>query len=50
MKKKALLFDLNGTMIDDMKYHIIAWHRILNELGANLSMERVKEEEIRKLQ
>jgi len=44
MKKKALLFDLNGTMIDDMKYHIIAWHRILNELGANLSMERVKEE------
>jgi len=41
---KALLFDLNGTMIDDMGYHIKAWHRILNELGANLSMERVKEE------
>lgn len=41
---KALLFDLNGTMIDDMGYHIKAWYRILNELGANLSMERVKEE------
>lgn len=44
MKKKALLFDLNGTMINDMKYHIVAWHRILNELGANLSLEKVKEE------
>ncbi len=44
MKKKALLFDLNGTMINDMKYHIVAWHRILNELGANLSLERMKEE------
>jgi beta-phosphoglucomutase len=41
---KALLFDLNGTMIDDMGYHIKAWHRILNELGAELSMERVKQE------
>jgi HAD superfamily hydrolase (TIGR01509 family) len=31
-------------MIDDMPFHIKAWHRILNELGANLSIERVKEE------
>lgn len=44
MKQKAFIFDLNGTMIDDMQYHIMAWYRILNELGANLSMERVKEE------
>lgn len=43
-QKKSFLFDLNGTMIDDMQYHIIAWHRILNELGANISMERMKEE------
>ena len=42
--KKAFLFDLNGTMINDMPYHIRAWHRILNELGANISIERVKEE------
>lgn len=41
---KALLFDLNGTMIDDMPYHIRAWHRILNELGAGISLERVKAE------
>jgi len=44
MKYKAFLFDLNGTMIDDMPYHIKAWHRILNELGAGISLEKVKEE------
>ncbi|MES2332359.1 MAG: HAD family phosphatase [Bacteroidota bacterium] len=41
---KAFLFDLNGTMIDDMDFHINAWHEILNGLGANISLERVKEE------
>lgn len=41
---KAFLFDLNGTMIDDMQYHIIAWHHILNDLGADISLERMKEE------
>ena len=40
----AFLFDMNGTMINDMRYHISAWHRILNEFGANISMERMKEE------
>lgn len=41
---KAFLFDLNGTMINDMPYHVRAWHGILNGLGANISMERMKEE------
>lgn len=41
---KAFLFDLNGTMIDDMEYHIIAWQKILNDLGADLSYQQVKEE------
>ena len=44
MSYKAFLFDLNGTMIDDMPYHIKAWYNILNDLGANISMERMKEE------
>lgn len=39
---KAFLFDLNGTMIDDMEYHIKAWHRIFNDLGANITMEEMK--------
>jgi len=44
MKYKAFLFDLNGTMINDMPYHIKAWHRIVNNLGAKLSLEQVKHE------
>ncbi|MFN4285472.1 MAG: HAD family hydrolase [Lacibacter sp.] len=42
--QKAFVFDLNGTMIDDMEYHIRAWHSILNELGANLSYEETKQQ------
>ena len=42
MNYKAFLFDLNGTMVNDMPYHVKAWHRILNELGANISMEQMK--------
>ena len=40
--KRAFIFDLNGTMIDDMAFHIRAWHQILTTLGAELSMEQVK--------
>ena len=44
MKAKAFIFDLNGTMIDDMEYHAKAWYDILNnELKANLSWAEVKE-------
>lgn len=39
---KAFLFDLNGTMVNDMPYHIAAWHTIVNQLGAPLSIEDVK--------
>jgi beta-phosphoglucomutase len=42
MGNKAFLFDLNGTMIDDMAFHTKAWHGILNSLGADVSMERTK--------
>jgi beta-phosphoglucomutase len=44
-KPKAFIFDLNGTMINDMAFHAIAWHDILtNDLGANISFENVKKE------
>jgi beta-phosphoglucomutase len=42
MKPKAFIFDLNGTMIDDMPYHSAAWFSILNDdLHANLTREEV---------
>ncbi len=39
---KAFIFDLNGTMVNDMPYHIGAWHQQLTALGSQLSIEEVK--------
>lgn len=42
---KAFLFDLNGTMINDMGYHLDAWHYMINnDLGGSLDREAVKKE------
>jgi beta-phosphoglucomutase len=42
-KPKAFLFDLNGTMIDDMAFHLDVWHSILNDdYNAGLSREEVR--------
>ncbi|RNI26234.1 HAD family hydrolase [Rufibacter latericius] len=42
---KAFLFDMNGTMIDDMDYHTKAWHQILNnDLQGSFSLSEVKEQ------
>ncbi len=40
---KAFIFDLNGTIIDDMEYHLMAWNYIINEkLKGNLTVAEVK--------
>lgn len=40
---RAFIFDLNGTMINDMEYHLTAWYHILNnDLNAGLSRDVVK--------
>jgi len=40
---KAYIFDMNGTMIDDMHYHIQVWDKLLNEeLKAGLSPEELR--------
>jgi beta-phosphoglucomutase family hydrolase len=42
---KAFLFDLNGTIIDDMHYHNQAWFDLLTrELKADLTWDQVKKE------
>ena len=40
----AFLFDLNGTMIDDMPFHIKAWHSVLSEAGVEVSLDQIKAE------
>jgi HAD superfamily hydrolase (TIGR01509 family) len=43
MKPTAFLFDMNGTMIDDMDFHEKAWLRIFNEdMGANMTLADTK--------
>ncbi len=40
---KAFIFDMNGTMIDDMHYHERAWHKVLvQQLNAPLTLEEVR--------
>ncbi len=40
---RAFIFDLNGTIIDDMGYHAIAWENMINNhLKAGISWEEVK--------
>src|SRR5436190_2135915 len=42
---KAFIFDLNGTMINDMTYHTKAWQSLLNDqLGGNFTWDEVKQE------
>ena len=43
IRYKAVIFDLNGTMIDDMQYHELAWYDVfVNQLKAPLTLEQVK--------
>ncbi len=43
MGRKSFLFDLNGTMINDMEFHIEVWHDVLNnDLNAKLTREEVR--------
>jgi beta-phosphoglucomutase len=43
MKPKAFLFDLNGTMFDDIGYHLEVWSGIVKgDYGAGISREEVK--------
>lgn len=45
MNKRAFLFDLNGTMINDMGFHLQVWNTILNDdLNAGLTLDQVKQQ------
>jgi len=37
----ALLFDLDGTLIDSVYQHVLAWHQALEELGLSLAVWRI---------
>ena len=41
MKPPAFLFDLDGTLIDSVYLHIVAWREALEEAGISLSVWRI---------
>lgn len=43
-KTKALIFDLDGTIIDNMSHHHLAWQEMLKSIGHDWSIEQVKAE------
>lgn len=41
--RTPFLFDLNGTMIDDMGYHLDVWYNVIvKDLGADMTRDEVK--------
>jgi HAD superfamily hydrolase (TIGR01509 family) len=41
MKRQAFLFDLDGTLVDSVYQHVLAWRDALDELGVELSVWRI---------
>jgi HAD superfamily hydrolase (TIGR01509 family) len=41
MKTPALLFDLDGTLVDSVYQHVLAWHDALHASGIELSVWRI---------
>ena len=37
----ALIFDLDGTLVDSVYQHVLAWHEALQEAGIELSVWRI---------
>jgi|SRR5579864_5121385 len=39
--RPAFLFDLDGTLVDSVYQHVLAWHEVLGKAGINLSVWRI---------
>src|SRR2546423_6159246 len=35
----AFLFDMDGTMLNNMQFHLMAWEKAISEAGSNLKGE-----------
>lgn len=39
--RPALLFDLDGTLVDSVYQHVLAWHEALEQMGLSLAVWRI---------
>ncbi len=37
---KAIIFDLDGVIVDTAKFHYLAWRKMANDLGFDISLEQ----------
>lgn len=44
MAKNGVIFDLDGTLIVNMQYHLMAWEKFMKEMGGELSGEELFKE------
>ena len=40
MNKKAIIFDLDGVIVDTAKYHYLSWRNLANDLGFDFTEEQ----------
>ena len=40
-RRTALVFDLDGTLVDSVYQHVLAWHRSPQAIGIELSVWRI---------
>lgn len=40
-QKTAFVFDLDGTLVDSVYQHVLAWHEALDQIGIELSVWRI---------
>jgi beta-phosphoglucomutase len=40
MSRKAIIFDLDGVIVDTAKYHYLAWRELANQLGFDFTTEQ----------
>lgn len=42
-QNKGVIFDLDGVIVDTAKFHYLAWRRLANNLGFDISLEQNEE-------
>lgn len=39
-EQKGIIFDLDGVIVDTAKFHFLAWQKLANDLGFDITLEQ----------